>query len=131
MSETVWVVEQGEYSDYHIVGVFSSSANAQQIADAVNTTPYGDRATVAEWPLDPLVTQLQQGLLFYRVDMQRNGTVDGVELRGMDERDLAGEFEVYGNVLYATAWAKDEQHAIKITNEHRTRLIATGEWDAK
>jgi hypothetical protein len=27
-------------------------------------------------------------------------------------------------------WANDAEHATKIANEHRTRLIASGEWDA-
>ena len=30
--------------------------------------------------------------------------------------------------MYTHCWAKDEQHAIKITNERRTRIIAENCW---
>lgn len=33
------------------------------------------------------------------------------------------------DVLHATIWAKDADHAVKIANEHRTRMIASGEWN--
>jgi len=36
MKQACWVVEQGEYSDYRVVGVFTSKANAQVVADAIN-----------------------------------------------------------------------------------------------
>jgi hypothetical protein len=55
MSSTVWVVARGEYSDYRVVGVFSSQEHAQLIADAINASSGGgfDKATVAARPLDP------------------------------------------------------------------------------
>lgn len=34
--KTIWVVEQGEYSDYRVVGVFSSQESAQVVADKLN-----------------------------------------------------------------------------------------------
>jgi hypothetical protein len=48
--------------------------------------------------------------------------------------ELAGRVDVVGpdvvgpRVITALVWAKDEQHAIKIVNEHRARLIAEGEF---
>jgi hypothetical protein len=45
---TVWLVEQGEFSDYHVVGVFDSQDKAQTIADAINNGDCWSRADVVE-----------------------------------------------------------------------------------
>jgi hypothetical protein len=137
---TVWVVEQGSYSDYRVVGVFSSEANAKQIADALG----GDTrdATVAEWPIDPVINELRQGFKRYLVDMRKDGTTERCEPFEISGYDLAGSVRMWRrtqapayrgkpdkpDILQADIWAKDETHAIKIANEHRTRMIASGEW---
>jgi hypothetical protein len=136
---TVWVVEQGEYSDYRVVGVFSSKENAQQIAAAV------DDATVAEWPLDPGIEDMNAGRKPFRVFMLRDGTAEHVREETIDRSvlgSLDGPFLMKrgGRPVWAQApeppclnvavWANDAEHATKIANEHRTRLIASGEWDA-
>lgn len=147
---TVWVVEQGEYSDYRVVGVFSSEANARRIAaDAINTraatdaysTHMAEGATVAEWPLDPAVEELRQGYSPYIVVMLEDGTIERISRSDVSGYEVAGEVSMWRrtkapayigrdipDALMATIWAKDETHAIKIANEHRARLIASGEW---
>jgi hypothetical protein len=142
---TVWVVEQGEYSDYRVVGVFTSKAHAHVVADAINA-PHEDTgayvATVAEWPLDPAVEELRQGFVPYFVLMLKDGTVERCTQQSVDGYDVAGSVRIWrrahapayvgkgiADALQAQVWAKDEQHAIKIANEHRARLIASGEWD--
>lgn len=141
--QTIWVVEQGEYSDYRVVGVFSSKEDAQQIADAINDNT-SDKATVAEWPLNPAVNELRQGFTPYLVDMREDGTVERCEQWEISGYEIAGYTQMWrrtqapayrGNpdkpdVLQTLIWAKDADHAVKITNEHRTRMIATGEWAA-
>jgi len=143
MSSTVWVVERGEYSDYQVIGVFSSKENAQQIADAINASCVFDKATVAEWPLDPGVHKLRKGFIQFLVNMRADGTVERCDPRDISGYELAGSVRMWrrsqvpaykGNpdkpdVVQAFVWARDAQHAVKITNEHRTRMIATGEWD--
>lgn len=140
MSNTVWVVEQGEYSDYRVIGVFSSQANAQLVVDALNSVG-GSDATVDEWPLDPAVAALNQGLRPFFVIMVRDGTVERCQPDDISGYDLAGSVQLWRrtqapayrgkgipDALTAHVWASDETHAIKVTNEHRTRMIATGEW---
>lgn len=142
---TIWVVEQGSYSDYRVVGVFTSKENADHIAKVINGDEEDryDDATVAEWPLDPAVAELRQGLSLYFVQMQADGTVDrcdrkeisGYELDGkvaMWRRSQAPAYRGQGlaDVLWVTAFAKNDKHAIKITNEHRARMIADGSWNA-
>lgn len=139
---TVWVIEQGEYSDYRVVGVFSSAANAQRVAEAINTSQSSTPATVAEWPLDPAVAALNAGHHRFIVWMRRDGTIErseATEFRGYEpggdvtiwRRSTAPAYRGKGieDCLQADVWAADLTHAIKIANEHRGRLIATGEWD--
>jgi hypothetical protein len=135
-SGTVWVVEEGEYSDYRVVGVFSSRANAEMIADRTG-------GTAAEWPIDPAVSELNQGLSVYVVQMQKDGTVDRCERSNLDSYTIStigvsmwrrSQAPAYRgkdvpDVMQATVWAKDTTHAIKITNEHRAEFIASGKWE--
>lgn len=147
MSGTVWVVERGSYSDYHVVGVFSSRENADRIADALNQPDEdgikpSDEATVVEWPLDPAIGEMNAGLSQWLVWMLRDGTTEKCEPIELSSCDLVGRVAIWQrskapyyqrrggapDCLDATVWAKDAEHAVKIANEHRTRLIASGEW---
>ncbi len=144
MADTVWVVEQGEYSDYRVVGVFSSKENALQIVGAIRAgNSYGDDPSVAEWPLDPAIYELRQGFKLFLIDMLRDGTTERLEEQQVGSYRIAGSVEMWRrtkapmyrgkadkpDILQAIVWARDEQHALKIANEHRARLIASGEWD--
>lgn len=138
---TAWLVEQGEYSGYHIVGVFSSRENAQLVADAINANKSSNAAAVVEYPLDPVVHELRQGYRFYLLEMLRDGTVDACHLEEISTSDLAGDALVVTRshwppgqkrpeALRARVWATDDTHAIKIVNETRLQLIANNEWPA-
>jgi hypothetical protein len=145
---TVWVVEQGQYSGYRVVGVFSSEGNARLIADALNAPEEGkyvpghDVASVAEWPLDPAVAELNAGHYRFNVTMLRDGTVEGIGRepiewpvsaevamwkRAYPAKDAGGKATEV-ETLNGTVWAKDEAHAVKIVNELRAQMIASGEW---
>lgn len=138
---SVWVIEQGEYSDYRVVGVFSSETNARLVADAINTSETYDKATVDEWVLDPAVKDLAAGRHQWLVEMLRDGTVERCEKQEVSSYRIGGEVWIWPrstapanqgknipDCLSATVWAKDEQHAIKVANEHRAQLIASGKW---
>lgn len=132
---SVWAIEEGEYSDYRVVGVFSSEANANQVSDLIG-------GEVSQWLLDPAITELNQGLRIYRVQMQKDGTVDHCECQTFDSyaittmgvsmwrRSQAPAYKGKGvqDVLSAKVWAKNATHAVKITNEHRAQFIASGRW---
>ena len=137
--KSIWVIEDGEYSDYHIIGVFSSKEGASLVQARTG-------GTVAEWPLDPAVSELRAGLSRWRVLMLRDGTAEKVEVRDTNEyiissADLAGEAMVWrrsiapffrgrhvADCLDAAVWANSPAHAVKIANEKRAQLIASGQW---
>lgn len=131
----VWFVEQGSYSDYRVSGVFTTEEKAQYIADKINGT--GDvyryeEASIRKVPLDPAVNELQQGLEEYQVWMLRDGTVEGCEHRPKLTGYSLGGGEPWINnnsEMMTSVFASSEEHAVKIANERRTMMIATGEWD--
>lgn len=136
--KTVWVIEQGTYSDYRVVGVFSDKASAQLIADKINKPDEdgysSEQATLAEWPLNPAVDELNAGMHQYNVLMLANGDVEYCQC---EHNLVSGAVRIcrlalrgkgIKDVLNATVWATDDKHAIKIVNEHRARLIASGEF---
>jgi hypothetical protein len=149
----VWVVTEGEYSDYRVVGVFSTKENAQVVWDAIHATGarYLNDGPVL-WTLDPGLSELRVGLRCYKVRMLRDGTVESCKLERLDidgaegarpeevkivrrsgwrkeypHLDWTGD-EPKADFLDWFGWAKDEQGAVKATNEHRARLIANNEW---
>jgi hypothetical protein len=136
----VWVVEQGSYSDYRVVGVFTSEKNANKIADAINAGDKWENATVACWPLNPAVEELNAGMTQWVVWMLRNGDVERADQRdSVSSYDLAGECDLWKRpphmnkpwCLNATVWATDKQHAIKIVNERRIAMLAANKWPEK
>lgn len=122
---SVWVIEDGSYSDYHVVGVFSSKENAEK-ALAIN----GIIGEISEWPLDPGIGELNQGLSPWHVVMNYDGEVTSAK-KYIEELPLE-EPRVYrqhnGSRVIGDVWAEDERHAIKIVNEFRTQAIANGAW---
>lgn len=131
--KSVWVVEQGEYSDYSVVGVFSSMADAELCAKRA-----GGGASVDEWPLDPCVDELRAGKTLFSVHMGRDGETLWAEpsylhhsiSAGPAAKVITGWYRGESQRVYLDwqGWAKDKKHAVKIANEHRTRMIANGEW---
>lgn len=140
---SIWVIEEGEYSDYRVVGVFSSRKNAQLALDTVlkDGTSWG-RPTIAEWELDPCIDELRKGYKPFRIRMLRDGSVEYCEeveastysmfycelVIWKREEAPAYRGKRVPNCLNGTVLAKDKEHAIKIANERRTQLIAAGEF---
>lgn len=143
MKSSVWVIERGSYSDYKVVGVFTSKENADDMAAMINKAEtHGEPATVAEWPLDPAIKELRAGFLPYHVWMLRDGTTErckrcDVSIYNIENetpeiwrRSRAPAYKGQGieDCISITVWAKDDKHAVKIVNEMRAQMIASNRW---
>jgi len=130
--KTVWLVEQGSYSDYHVIGVYSSRDNAQAITDAINKTESWNKAEVMEVTLDPGVKELREGLDMWMCNMLKDGTVDRCWSNGWSANDINGDVRFFnrsaGHILHVSTYAKDQNHAVKITNEKRLQILANKGW---
>ena len=129
---TSYIVVTGEYSDYHVCGVYSTRPKADYAATLYN-------GEVIEYEIDELPDH-PKGLLGYRVEMKKDGAAD-VQRCGIGPMEiyLAGSFLndysrkddgqlVIVKEFVISVWAKDEQHAVKIVNEKRAQIIAANEW---
>ena len=139
---SIWVIEQGTYSDYHVVGVFSSEEHAKLVMDTIASGEHEwEKVSIAEWPLDPGVAELHSGLTLWQIEMLRDGTVQLCVQTDVSQRQVSTTLELAqrwvrasraqaGSVDYleGVVWAYDQQHAIKIFNERRAQLIAEGRW---
>ena len=69
----VYVVTEGEYSDYHIVAVFSDRESAQALVDVKDPNDYDKRQIEEYWLNGGPVAQLTE----YRVWVDKNGVETG------------------------------------------------------
>ncbi len=127
----VWLVWKGEYSDRNCHGVFSSEEKAQTFTEGFAKSEYSWEPFEIHKEVLDAVNGFQVGYKPYLVRMTREG--DTREIEHLDSPYGLGDWtrqlslDVDDN-FYTCMWAKDETHAVKITNERRTKLIATGEW---
>jgi hypothetical protein len=132
--KTIYVVTQGYNEDYHICGVFDSEPLAKRFIETFSSAQQWDFMGIEEWKLNPHKLEIGKGYKPFFVRMSKEG--DMIEINESnsiygfnDYRD--GEnwgFDFFDN-LFNHCFAKDEKHAIKITNELRTQLIAEDKWD--
>jgi|JI10StandDraft_1071094.scaffolds.fasta_scaffold1460494_1 hypothetical protein len=136
----IYAVNSGSYSDYRVVALFSTPERAQEFMAAV---PDSDYNGVEEFELNPDTADLiKRGYSLWLVHMLRDGNTERVEqlklsLYGVDDvghhiwrRTQAPAYKSRGipDCLTSTVWAKSEEAAVKIVNEYRARMIASGEW---
>lgn len=135
--KSIYVVEQGSYSDYSVVGVFSSKDNATRIAAAINEGSDYDEATVEEWPIDPAIKELNQGKKQFYICMDIDGEVEIINEQNLATYGLTTNLTVWkrteaaayrhkniSDAVHGVVWAKNEKGAVKIANEKRGMFIA-------
>lgn len=126
----IYIVSTGDYSDYCIMGVYSTHDKAID-AEAFYA------GEIQEFELDE-VPPHPKGLKYFRVEMPESGEFrirhiegDGIESlikTGYMESGI-GFFEPRPPYYVLKVWAKDTQHAAKIANEKRSQIITSGEWE--
>ena len=127
----VYIITAGSYSDYRIVGVFDSKGLAKKFIEIFDPSHYCE---IEEHELNPRLFEMQNGYKSYSLIMDKDGNSSGIEQLDGDSYDQ--DMPTYGfgfgkgpaYLLWHKCFAKDENHAIKITNELRTRLIAENKW---
>ncbi|MDY6862813.1 MAG: hypothetical protein SV062_07465 [Thermodesulfobacteriota bacterium] len=129
--QLVYIVTCGVYSDYHICGVFTNKALAQKYINCFNGGNGYSEMKIEEWCLDPWNMELRKGYHAWFVRMAKGGDTIEIEKADSDYGYCSGAteygFDIYYN-MYAHVMAKNEEHAIKITNELRVMAIANDDW---
>jgi len=140
IEQTVYLVTQGEYSDRHVLAVFSTEEKAQKFIEMCNEKYDSARknaedyyltncwiwavnSKIESFELDALADGPRQGLFSYEVWMDMNGDVREVELK---LGTPSNRHEIHNDTMTLWVQARDEQHAVKIANERRAQWIALG-----
>ena len=114
---------------------------AKKYMAAVKNSDYNE---IEVYELDPQAADLiQRGYSVWRVLMLHDGTteradrtdndyyqVEGADTHWVWERTKAEAYKGKGipDALDSKVWAKTEKQAVKIVNEKRVQMIASGEW---
>ena len=137
----VYLVSDGEYSDYGIKGVYSTTEKAQEAKEQFNS-----ENDIEEFELDSVPAH-PKGLFLWEVSMRKDGSLvpnDSERWKtplrvSADETD----YEYLPRWSHTTSpswknpvvdfvdfyvWAKDREHAAKVAHERWAQLIATNEW---
>ncbi len=122
----VYIITTGEYSDYHIVAACSSRRKARATCALVGL-PETD---IDEHDLDG-IDLVKPGWANYSVWMSREGNSQ-VKICGTPEQfiPLPQTSHNISDSLFARRWLSvhgyfaDDQHAVKVANEIRVRVLA-------
>jgi hypothetical protein len=137
----IWVIEQGDYSDYRVVGVYDSKEKAQTVSDAINKGEPFSPASVSKWTMNPGFEEINSGMQMFICWMLKDGTVERCDAMEISAYQIHGECNIWKrssapfyknkgleDCLSAYVWATDEKHAIKIVNEKRLQMLALNRW---
>lgn len=132
MTDTIYIVTSGSYSDYKIHAVFlDKNAAAAYLAEHDPLGPYNDVGCIEPWPIGPLVAP--QGMKAFLVAMDTHGTIhaaysdtDLIRLAWLNETEVRANAE---DTWFQThMFARSREHAIKIANERRSILLGLERW---
>jgi hypothetical protein len=129
---TVYIVTEGEYSDYGIDSVFLNEENARAYAAMMDMD-------LEEWDADTEHECLRRGYSQWRVRIMKDGEVQSAYQTGVStfrsdyqgfarERPCASDDRRGRLLLDCMMHAKSKDHAIKIANERRTGILAAHRW---
>jgi len=123
--QKVYIVTEGEYSGYHIVGVFSSKRNARMIKNIISNEC--NMVNIEVWSVDKWIKGLNQHKNVYFVRLDKKGNVRRVEKETAwyieTEETDKDKYREDINGIYTYVWASTEAEAIKIASERRTKYL--------
>jgi len=141
--DKVFLVTTGSYSDYYIVGACSTMEKAVELKKLTAADNDINEMILDKFPDHPI------GHYWYQVTMDGRGTTTRILIEDCISKNNKTNYEEwwpYGGgcrcpicrhhldalsldeSMIFNMWAKDENHAIKIANERRIRLIETNSW---
>lgn len=121
----IYIITDGDYSDYHICSVFLDEKKAKEIQKR-----FGGNIEI--YNADEINEYLKYGE-FYSVSMDREGDTFKCYKLTTWEKIYWPLHEpminIYTNSMVIVVHANDEKHAIKIANDIRRQTVADGKWD--
>jgi len=127
----VYIASSGQYSDYRILGVFSTKKIAEKFTLIYGDSGYGERNEVEEFEVDEHKNNLDRGLALFFVRWfskawrEKSPSYDEWDctLEEPTEEIIKPNWIKDGNVWTAHIWAKGKTHALKIASELKRQSI--------
>jgi hypothetical protein len=124
----LYVVTSGEYSDYEISAIFDTKELAEKYIDSFSLGYYTEMR-IEEYDLNPNKAALKKGHKAYFVRMDKDGNTKEINILDCDYGfDDGISYTHDQKLMNVHCFAKDEKHAIKITNEKRIQVLAYDTW---
>lgn len=133
----VFVLTTGDYSDYRIVGAFTSAEKATKFAVDIGLE---EDCTVEFYQLNPTKYHPGSNMVLWEIDILRDGTTTSAyDWKNPPEEESAWQKEEVelrhyadrrgsSTSLHVVKWVRSREHIVKIANDLRLQLIATGGW---
>ena len=120
-----FVITRGCYSDYQIVGVYSSRDKAKKIIDNFMLS---DEPGIKEWDMDEYISYANKGIKFMFSKIHHNGNISNVYECGYlnDSRH-----SYIGEWIICEMFAKDKEQMIKHLSHLRTQILSVDKWGDK
>lgn len=122
MSDKIYIVTSGCYSETEIVGAYTTEEAAE-----IAKSQAGEDGYVVEMEMNQ-IPQHEPGKKFYRVYMDKDGNVEmepsHLSIFGSDGKIEDSQFRHSDGKFVFNMWARDEVEAVKIANEKRAMMIA-------
>jgi hypothetical protein len=122
----VYVLTEGNYDEFNIVGIFTSMDRLNDFKAKIPNNGYNRHK---EYHLDPNNVELIcSGLRPWLAYIELGEAIKPEESDDLGDTSQCEMFKLgKRNVLSARVWARDENHAIALMEEERQRFIASGE----
>ena len=126
----VFAVEQGQYSDYRVCGLFSTQKKAEEYIEALEWAEGGyDKPRIQEMKVDdPANTKSVIVWMF------EDGGVDHTSKTAEHKPGFYAAIKNWKTNQFKMGWVvqtDEEERAVKVVNEKRTQAIAAGVWGDK
>lgn len=127
ITENVYIVTDGDYSDYSILAVFTSIERAEQYCVYHKLLSKYNDPKIEVWPLDMDLSRAERGETLYR-------------FYGMKDRCMASPMHVIepefvdwfgaddNKYLHGYMWADSEERVVKVVAEKVAQILAMGLW---
>lgn len=122
---SVWMLEAGQYSDYHVVGLFSTEEKAKFYMEHYIDYSTYDSQSVCEVKLDPELNDAGEGHIWWSVSINiSTGNISFVrEETRYTPLEVPSYIHPFQTELMYLVSARDKQHACKVAAEKRTAYL--------
>ena len=125
-----YIVTSGDYSDYKIHGVFLIKKDAENyIYNLHDEKSYYDSVEIEEWDIGEGIKKKRP---YWEGAMDRDGSLKLIkEATNTEDEYINFQCHPLPEFTYISFSidAKSKEHAIKIINEKRAGIVASGMWD--